>query len=1610
MMKKLLSLILILAFSVTYIGSSFATEPAPEPSEEPSVTTQAIPGPPTSPDSPPATHMNSAGLSGFQSFSNKVIDDRVDPISGSLVINQTDLVIPGRNGLDLVISRSYNSRRFSTPPQWLTPSQKQRIDLINDGHNPKTVVDIEGDGPKSDAWGGWMCKGWVINIGGRLRAITYSGADKFQFPSSQIVVEYGGSVGRFTENSERTGIYFSQEKGSFDIVKKTDFGYVLIDKTGVKHYFEVCSYDGYYGFDPGSWVHEKSYLLTKIESLNGNSLLFKNEIFAKDFGDERKKRHVDRKDAGPEAVRIPKYSQFTVLATIPLEGASAAAVAGEMIGAVGALLSSPWFWAVVVIDVLVQLFNQEEYVYHEVVGYKAHPYRPTEITDSCGRKLSISYTNDDKCQINRISYLDQNGTEVSYNYVYNDNDNLIEVIPPQGNSTKYDYVYKTEDLGDEFDDKGYLLSQIIYPTGATVNYSYSWYNPKDDASASAADIEEKDVKNYSFYTVNSRDVSGIGASAYEHSGGSLFNSTKDNAVAGVVWGFEKVRVRDPLGREFEQMLKGGIVSQSENPMGYTTSYDWDLNHYHLRDVEIKRNSNIIKTKYRQFDGFGNFHVQTEGGDSATLSDDRTAHFEFEYEKNPVYKDNNLTGLVSHQWIERNGKFGEVYFEYDTEGKGNLLRKVEKTDGADIITQYQYDSYGNLVKQIDPNGAVTNFEYGPEYKGAYLTRISKTVGGQALVATKIYYFNTGLLKGEADFNGNATSYEYDKIGRMTQKTNPDSTYLRYSYNDSSNEISVTNENGQTTTYKYDSLGRLSDVTFPDGKTASYQYNAVSKITAVVDRAGRRTSYSYDDLDRITDINYPDGSRVEYEYDDSRNVTTVSDSLGNTNKYKYSNFGNLTDVTQADGERAMYEYDTIDNLAKVTDPRFLSTKYIYDSRGQLLRSEYADGTSYQFDYDPNGNPVKKIDAKGQRITYAYDELGRVTKSEYPDPSFDVARYYDEGSGGRGMLTMVKDPSGITRYNYDSRGRIIEATKTMGGTTFSTKYTYDGVGNLLALEDPTGNLKTYYEYDDLNRVTEVRRDRAAGGQVLVAGYSYNPSNTINTVSFYNGNLVKYTYDLMGRVDKLTILDKGGNEIVKYDYDYDAAGNLTKHLISPSDSFAYEYDKVYRLTRVDFPSEDDSEYTYDPAGNRDSLKYAYGDIEYFYEPKSNQMDYYIVNAHGKVDYSHDENGNLVKEVKFEAGNEVHSADYIYDPEDRLIKISLTQPKIDNLDMPDLAPKTVEMVYDANGMRVKKMANGETTLYHYDLANNVLSETDENGQVRETFIYANGMRVASVSPDGKMKFFHNDPLGSPIMITDENGNALQRYVYDPYGTVIVSKGENENNHTYTGKELDAESGLMYYGARFYDPKIGRFITKDIAAPDYGNAQSLNRYVYCLNNPLKFVDPDGRKVELAYRHFFGWFRAVHSYYVITPDNPQLFKEFLFPGKNYFVLSANKENLMLIKELNSVFDAEDFDSKAFFGIHEILPEKGVSDTAFIREFIKLFEAYPKIGLTYVPWGLNCNAFTRGLGQGAGAANLPEHLVGRDWGWDFPIDFKGFLDPNYNFPLNSNLGYSDFKGFF
>jgi len=252
------------------------------------------------------------------------------------------------------------------------------------------------------------------------------------------------------------------------------------------------------------------------------------------------------------------------------------------------------------------------------------------------------------------------------------------------------------------------------------------------------------------------------------------------------------------------------------------------------------------------------------------------------------------------------------------------------------------------------------------------------------------------------------------------------------------------------------------------------------------------------------------------------------------------------------------------------------------------------------------------------------------------------------------------------------------------------------------------------------------------------------------------------------------------------------------------YTYDPLYRLTSASYSSGETYSYSYDGVGNRLTMVSPGGTVNYTYDAANRLTDV------GGVAYTWDANGNLTSDG-------VRS--YTYDQTNRLTQV--TEGSL-----------TTQFAYNGDGVRTSKTVGGDTTEYVLDLLATlpvVISDTEA--------VYLYGLDIIAQQQSARYYYMH-DGLGSVRQLVDTTGQIETNYAYDPFGVPQVG-GEVHNPYQFTGEAWDAEVELLYLRARYYQPEVGRFITKDPWAGDPWAPATLNLYVYARNNPVNVVDPSG---------------------------------------------------------------------------------------------------------------------------------------------------------------------------
>jgi RHS repeat-associated protein len=411
----------------------------------------------------------------------------------------------------------------------------------------------------------------------------------------------------------------------------------------------------------------------------------------------------------------------------------------------------------------------------------------------------------------------------------------------------------------------------------------------------------------------------------------------------------------------------------------------------------------------------------------------------------------------------------------------------------------------------------------------------------------------------------------------------------------------------------------------------------------------------------------------------------------------------------------------------------------------------------------------------------------------------------------------------YTYDQWNRLLTETRHISQDSFPVTYQYDVASRVTQMTYPD-SMQILYTYDDLNRITQIKRYvDGQNDEILFDNPQYDVESLLTQFDYGNDIQTTYTYDSRDRPLTIDVKD-GATSLLDLDYTYDDNNNITQ-LINGwrdtnsswhSETESYSYDGLDRLTSASCTSWAHT-YTYDKAGNRtgkDAITYTINAVNE------------VTTLSDGTSFTYDDNGNRIQKTK---GDETWN--YIYDYANKLTKVEENDSTIG------------EYVYYGDGKRLQKIENNITTTY---ISSGINTIYEENSTGTASYVYGPTGLIAkrtTINQESNTYFYHKDHLGSTRSVTDSNKIIIAASTYHPFGETEVEEG-SEHYH-YTGKEKDS-TGLYYYGARYYDPEIGRFITRDLIVGRKSNSQSLNLYTYCLNNPVNLIDPAGLEAGVIY--------------------------------------------------------------------------------------------------------------------------------------------------------------------
>lgn len=860
-------------------------------------------------------------------------------------------------------------------------------------------------------------------------------------------------------------------------------------------------------------------------------------------------------------------------------------------------------------------------------------------------------------------------------------------------------------------------------------------------------------------------------------------------------------------------------------------------------------------------------------------------------------------------------------EYDEMG-----HMVSSVDQRGNVTSYEYDSMGAMTARVSPRGART--EYGIDEYGN-LVRVTDALGN-----TLLFEYDACGNRCKSIFpDGSFETADYDEMNRMVRAVATDGLTLTYTYDQfglvhkistvgggthllfrdaAAQIVREVDEAGNETHFEYDALGNISRivdpvgretrwdyllggllerVTYADGTWERYSYDACGNVVRAEQTSGLVVTYHYDDLNRVDVAETSTGQRIEYAYDAVGNVVSTVDATGAMTRFSYSPTGKLVEVIDALGNRTSYDYDACDDLVRVEqfpgetelrDAQSLNrqgegvrwTAYERDALGRLVGMNRSAGNGETYSYTPLGQLASKIDGDGLLTEYSYTKGGLLEQVSYADGT-SVALGYDTLR----RLSLVRDQLGEMHFAHDQLGNVTEVTDELGNTV---NYERGLLGECTSISYPDGQ-QARYAYDEVLRCSKAAMDD------MEVNYAYDADGRLSGKTYSNGMSSAYSYTPIGNLAHLTISDAKG-VVDDFAYAYDEVLNKVgiksrrRGLPGESGDFSYTYDALGRLTGVSHDGSQVRSYEYDAFGNRigswergERTNYEYNDAGQLIRRDG---------PAGAFDYAYDGRGNLTSVSQ----GEVVLRRYGYNARNRLAWAA-NENSMRTYEYNGLGQRIRENVFgttvadlplhgiDVSGAGSFGASPAQTIEYVLDTTKhyrNVLQEKHEDGF--ESYLWGDRFDLNFQADGEGERAILTDDLGSILRFANQQTGEVGGFAYDEFGMPSSSVGSTTAwapRFGFAGYRWDETAGMYCAEAREYDPSLGRFAGRDVIKGFSSMPLSLNEYAYCWNNPLVFIDLDGRDITAA-RQGTDAHNTLEAYYTMRAPG-RVAKEKWIPG-------------------------------------------------------------------------------------------------------------------------------------
>ncbi len=851
------------------------------------------------------------------------------------------------------------------------------------------------------------------------------------------------------------------------------------------------------------------------------------------------------------------------------------------------------------------------------------------------------------------------------------------------------------------------------------------------------------------------------------------------------------------------------------------------------------------------------------------------------------RDVNRDGLVNLNGADRVQKVVSSFVTNGTviaERKATYAWMVTSSDSSNLVSAAE-QSVNGLLSWTVSNG-VTNCS-GVRFAGSgnrYVTNV--TIEG----ATTVNHFLHGLLQSvtRKDNAGNQLSvvnHYYDAHGRRYASTDARNGTTYYTYNDADRVISTispmpgTGGGAQTTSYEHDWAGRVTRTVLPDGTSVTNEYHPTGELKKTYGSRTYPVEYGYDAQGRRTNMT----TWKSFAADSGRAIT----------RWKYDGYrGFMTNKVYDDGLGPFYSYTPGGRLRTRTWARGVVTTYHTNALGETFATTYSDATpAVTNQFDRLGRVTNIVDGAGSRNLY-YDtknQLASETNTSGALIGMNLRYTNDVCQRRTGLYLYGTNTALITNaYAYDGASRMTNVSDS----TYQAGYSYLANSPLISQisyrSNTTVRMTTTKTYDFLNRLGSISSQPAAVGSSPIAyGYAYNDANQPTRVNVDDGSFWLYEYDSLGQVTSGKRYWSDWTPVAgqQYEYGFDDIGNRTSTKAGGDAAGAdlrsanYTANALNQYTSRDVPGYLNVMGIAHPSATltvNSSTPYRKG--EYFWKELSvantsaaqwqavtniaslvstnqtNAGNLFLPKA--AESYTYDADGNLTSDGRWTNR---------WDAENRLIDMT------SHASGPSGSRKSLQFAYDSKSRRYSKVVSNWTgsawtkaldERFVYDGWNLIAAVNGTNAAVIRSFLWGldlSGSLQGAGGVGGLIAFRQHSgtKAGTHFAAFDGNGNVMAlanssgalsgRYEYDPFGQTIRASGDTAaiNPVRFSSKWIDEETDLAaYYGHRYLNPNIGRWLTKDLSGE---RGESL--YSFCRNSPPSSVDILGLYTVSITLHF-----------------------------------------------------------------------------------------------------------------------------------------------------------------